>query len=106
MRCIFCKNDSGNSTSCEHIIPESLGNTTQILPPGVVCDKCNNYFSRKVEKPFLETQGIRDLRSFRFITSETLRKAYPNYFLDTHEFVTQLDKIERMLARATSGQGR
>jgi hypothetical protein len=54
MRCIFCKNDSSNSKSVEHIIPESLGNTTRTLPKGVVCDTCNNYFARKVEKPFLE----------------------------------------------------
>jgi len=37
---------------------------------------------------------------------ENLRKAYPNYFLDTHEFVAQLDKIERMLTRASSGRSR
>lgn len=70
MRCIFCKKDSSGSISCEHIIPESLGNTTQILPVGVVCDMCNNYFSRKVEKPFLESGGIQELRSFRFVPSK------------------------------------
>lgn len=37
---------------------------------------------------------------------ENLRKAYPNYFLDTHEFVAQLAKIERMLTRASIGRGR
>jgi putative GTP pyrophosphokinase len=26
---------------------------------------------------------------------ESLKRAYPNYFLDTHEFLTQLDKISR-----------
>jgi hypothetical protein len=51
MRCPFFKSDSTASRSIEHIIPESLGNMTQILPPGVVCDGCNNYFSRKVEGP-------------------------------------------------------
>lgn len=70
MRCIFCKKDSSGSISCEHIIPESLGNSTQILPAGVVCDTCNNYFSRKVEKPFLESGGIQKLRSFRFVPSK------------------------------------
>lgn len=56
MRCIFCKADSSNSKSVEHIIPESLGNVEHILPPGIVCDKCNNYFARKIEKPLLESQ--------------------------------------------------
>ena len=48
MRCIFCKKDSLDSKSIEHIMPESLGNVNHILQPGVVCDECNNYFARKV----------------------------------------------------------
>ena len=62
MRCIFCKNDSSLSTSVEHIIPESLWNTKQILPRGIVCDGCNNYFARKVEKPFLDSPALTYLR--------------------------------------------
>lgn len=61
MNCIFCKVDSTGSCSVEHIIPESLGNTDHVLPPGVVCDRCNAYFSTKVEKPLLETPYFRDL---------------------------------------------
>lgn len=38
MHCIFCKCDSTNSKSVEHIIPESLGNKSHILRPGIVCD--------------------------------------------------------------------
>jgi len=44
------------------VIPESLGNTTLVLPPGVVCDGCNNYFSREVERPFLESEPIASVR--------------------------------------------
>ncbi len=62
MRCLFCKADSAASRSEEHIIPESLGNTTSILPPGVVCDRCNNYFAREVEKPFMESTALLLLR--------------------------------------------
>jgi len=65
MRCLFCKSDSSASRSVEHIIPESLGNTRSILPRGVVCDRCNNYFARKVEAPFLESPGIRNLRFYQ-----------------------------------------
>ncbi len=54
MRCIFCNNDSSTSKSVEHIVPESLGNKDIILPKGFVCDACNNYFARKVEKVLLE----------------------------------------------------
>lgn len=70
MRCIFCKIASSNSRSREHIIPESLGNSTLILPQGIVCDKCNNYFSREVEKPFLESPAIRNLRFHQALESK------------------------------------
>jgi hypothetical protein len=56
VRCIFCRATSDNSKSVEHILPESLGNVEHTLPPGIVCDKCNNYFARKIEKPLLESQ--------------------------------------------------
>jgi len=55
VRCIFCKSGSDGCVSVEHIIPESLGNTEHVLSRGWVCDGCNNYLSRKVEKPFLDT---------------------------------------------------
>jgi hypothetical protein len=61
-RCLFCLGPSEGSVSVEHIVPESLGNTTMILPPGVVCDSCNSYFGRKVEAPFLNSPPIRALR--------------------------------------------
>lgn len=62
MRCIFCKQDSSNSKSVEHIIPQSLGGNKHILGKGLVCDKCNNYFAHEVEKPFLENNTIKLLR--------------------------------------------
>lgn len=62
MKCIFCRQDSTNSKSVEHIVPNSFGNTTAILKKGIVCDKCNNYFARKVEQPFLEAKPVRILR--------------------------------------------
>ena len=62
MRCLFCKRASDASKSKEHILPESLGNSLHTLPPGIVCDSCNNYFSREVEKPFLEAEATKSLR--------------------------------------------
>lgn len=62
LNCIFCKRDSSGSVSEEHIIPESLWNTKQLLRPGIVCDQCNNYFSREVERPFLELPEILSMR--------------------------------------------
>lgn len=44
MKCIFCGPKATTFKKIEHIIPESLGNKDLILK-GVVCDKCNSYFS-------------------------------------------------------------
>lgn len=61
-RCLFCPADASVSRSVEHVIPESLWNTAHVLPAGIVCDDCNNYFAREVEKPFLESPMVKDLR--------------------------------------------
>ncbi|MCB8748300.1 HNH endonuclease [Rhodoferax sp. U2-2l] len=70
MRCLFCKQDSSGSKSVEHVVPESLWNTQHILPRGVVCDSCNNYFARKVEKPFLDSPAISRLRFTQVIPNK------------------------------------
>ncbi len=68
MRCIFCKNDSSSSRSVEHIMPESIGSKKRVLPCGVVCDKCNNYFARKVEEPVLSHLSL-----LAFVVALTVR---------------------------------
>jgi hypothetical protein len=70
MNCIFCKSSSSGSVSIEHIIPESLGNTRHVLPRGIVCDKCNNYFSRKLEKPLLDTEYFTHKRFRNFLPNK------------------------------------
>lgn len=62
MHCIFCKRDSTGSRSEEHIIPESLGNEEHVLPPGVVCDACNNYFASSIEQVVLESGEFKTAR--------------------------------------------
>ncbi len=70
MRCIFCKNDSSDSKSVEHIIPESLGNKTHILQKGIVCDGCNNYFAIKIEKKVLDKPYFKNVRHRNLITTK------------------------------------
>lgn len=69
-KCIFCGGDSADSKSVEHIIPESLGNSTYILEKGFVCDKCNNYFSRKIEREFMEIESIKEIRFYHAVKSK------------------------------------
>jgi len=41
--CLFCRRHDGGFVSREHIFSESLGNLEDyVLPPGIVCDRCNN----------------------------------------------------------------
>lgn len=44
--CLFCRDKNNTFQKIEHIIPESLGNKAYVLPKGIVCDKCNQYFSK------------------------------------------------------------
>lgn len=62
MKCIFCNADTSNSKSVEHIIPQSFGNSKMVLRRGIVCDKCNNYFSVEIENPFLSKESSKMLR--------------------------------------------
>ena len=79
-RCIFCHKDASTSKSVEHIIPESLGNKTHVLPKGYVCDECNNYFARKVEKELLAMPYFISMRSRNNILSKK-GKCVRNKFL-------------------------
>jgi hypothetical protein len=48
--CVFCRQPATGSR-VEHILPESLGGKDwATLPPGIVCDPCNQYFGSKVER--------------------------------------------------------
>ena len=76
MRCIFCKNDSSKSRSVEHIMPESIGSQKRVLPAGVVCDKCNNYFARKVEQPIMAHSWMRNIRAWEQVPNK--KGTYPS----------------------------
>jgi HNH endonuclease len=91
VRCIFCKNRSEDSKSREHIIPESLGNKDTVLPVGIVCDQCNNYFARKVEQPVLEAEMIKVKRFTQVILNKRGRVPSIDGIIDSKEVV----KIDR-----------
>jgi len=77
MRCIFCKAESTASRSVEHIVPESMGNSNHVLPLGSVCDWCNQYFARKVERAVLESPTFRLIRASMEVPSK--RGRVPNW---------------------------
>jgi len=49
--CLFCTSNGPFST-VEHIVPESLGNRDFVIE-GQVCDVCQNYFGKEVERHVL-----------------------------------------------------
>jgi len=74
-QCIWCLKDASSATfrSRSHVLPKCIGNIEeQVLPTGVVCDECNNYFSGELEDRFIkepilstlvEILGLRDKES-------------------------------------------
>lgn len=76
--CLFCKTE-GTFRTKEHIIPDSLGNDKDILE-NVICEKCQNYFGREIEKPALEKTNLAVWRSYLGI--RTKRRRLPSVNLD------------------------
>jgi hypothetical protein len=57
-------------------MPESIGSKKRVLAPGIVCDKCNNYFARKVEEPVLNHPSMRNVRGWYQVPNK--RGKYPS----------------------------
>jgi hypothetical protein len=58
-------------------MPESIGSKRRVLPPGVVCDKCNNYFAREVEEPVLNHPSMRNIRAWHQVPNK--RRNVPSF---------------------------
>ncbi len=84
MRCIFCKQLSDDSKSVEHVIPESLGNKSTVLPKGAVCDSCNNYFASKVEKHVLDSNEFTQLRFNQLVKNKKGRVPKAKILFGSH----------------------
>lgn len=64
MTCIFCKKPISSETVA-HVIPQSLGGDGfRILPPGLECAACNQYFGSKVESLALSSFPFLPYRIF------------------------------------------
>jgi len=98
MKCIFCRSPEVlTSKSKEHVIPESLGNKSSILLPGIVCDSCNNYLAREVEKPILDSPMFRFLRYDRSIPNK--RGRIPSFKDDELPLLPDYRTMARLLGK-------
>jgi len=61
--CLYCREDTGGFTSAEHILPQTLGNETGLLPKGVVCDRCNHGILSRLDRTFLDFAPIKFTRA-------------------------------------------
>jgi hypothetical protein len=57
-------------------MPESIGSKKRVLQPGIVCDRCNNYFAIKIEQPILSHPSMRNLRAWYQVPNK--RGKYPS----------------------------
>jgi hypothetical protein len=64
--CLFCLTDDGGFTSREHIFSEAWGNIDEhVLPPGVVCDRCNHEILSGADEALVNFEPIMLLRAER-----------------------------------------
>ncbi|MEJ3674730.1 HNH endonuclease [Vibrio vulnificus] len=102
MRCLFCKEPSHDTKGVEHLIPESFGSKKLVLPKGLVCDKCNNYFARKVERPVMSHPSMRNVRGWYQVPNKKGKiPSVLGYIAGTEIQVNmKLDKNEKLQIRA------
>lgn len=77
--CLYCLSDEGPFDAREHIFPVSLGNTTLILPEGIVCRPCNNGPLARWDKELLEFAPIALSRITKGITRKEGRLPNANF---------------------------
>lgn len=108
-QCLFCRSN-GPFTRKEHPIPESLGNDDLVLPPGIVCDQCNQYFGLKVEQPALAATPF---SASRLACSVRSKKGRLPFIADGNKFTFHATGIQDVvymtgssdwLERAMSGE--
>ncbi len=59
--CAWCRKKCIESDE-SHVTPECFGNSIhQVIPRGVICRKCNNYFGSKIEPSLIKDPAIRAL---------------------------------------------
>lgn len=71
--CLFCRQSDGGFTSREHVFSEGLGNDQIILPPGVVCDRCNNRYLSRLDQTLLDFMPISIRRTMLGVTTKAGR---------------------------------
>jgi hypothetical protein len=86
--CLFCRERDGGFTSREHVIADSLGNDTWLVPAGVVCDRCNNVRLSKVDNALVNFPVLAFMRAARGVRSKSGKFATARF---DNAVVTRID---------------
>jgi len=84
--CIICQKE-GQIPSVEHIVPRAMGNIHYILPKGIVCQRCNNRFSRSEHLVMNSERWLAERRKYGLISDKST--ATPHQ-LEEHHLVKVL----------------
>ena len=91
--CIFCGALSSGG-SREHLLPASLGGgDNEVLPAGLVCSSCNQYFGSKVERYALDCFPFNIMRVMESIAT---RKGKPSRLGTNLGVLSSTDKPGRL----------
>ena len=68
-RCIWCLRSAPDvAFDVSHVLPRCLGNlSNDVLPAGVICRECNNFFGHKLEPVLLRDPLLHDIAVFQRI---------------------------------------
>lgn len=61
--CVYCCEITSGQESLEHPLPECVGSPIT-LPPGDCCNRCNSYFSGKLDQAICEHPHLRSLHVY------------------------------------------
>jgi hypothetical protein len=85
--CLFCRRHDRKFASREHVFSEALGNEKFVLPPGVVCDSCNNGPLALGDNALIGFPAIELLRSERGLPTKS-KKAVAAQFGNARVYFT------------------
>jgi len=69
--CLFCRRHDGGFLSPEHVYPEAIANVDElVLPPGVVCDRCNHGPLARADRSLVDFPVVQMLRAERGIPTK------------------------------------
>ena len=85
--CLFCRRRDGTFNSVEHPVPESLGNSEAVLPPGVVCTRCNNGTLAGLDQALCEFMPIAARRTMLGVPSKAGKVPTARFSQGTVDYV-------------------